>query len=152
LGQTYWTRASGWLLWAITAMLRRLTPSHPSFGDFRGDLQRLVEGMLRVQDSSGGFRVLLDDPSTPLESTGTLMFAVGLHESLRRGWLPASFRDPMRRAWDFVAARISDDGALRNAYVLWATPAEKRQTQVGAEKTGWVAGFVLAGASEITRA
>jgi rhamnogalacturonyl hydrolase YesR len=107
--------------------------------------------MLRVQDASGGFHLLLDEPSTPLESTGTLMFAMAGHESLRRGWLPAAFADPVRRAWDFVAARIAGDGALRDAYVLWATPAERRQLEVRAEKTGWVAGFVLAAASEMTR-
>ena len=65
---------------------------------------------------------------------------------------PASFRDPMRRAWNFVAGGISEDGALRDTYVGWAVPAEKRQMQMRAEKTGWVVGFILVGASGITAA
>lgn len=150
VGKTYWTRASGWLLWAITAMLRRLDSKHPAFSGFKTDLRKLVDGMVRVQDPNGGFHVLLDDPSTPLETSGPAMFALGVHESVRQGWLPESYRPASDKAWQFVTAHLTDQGLLRNVYYLWALPAENRDLRVRDESSGWAMGFVLAAANEMT--
>jgi rhamnogalacturonyl hydrolase YesR len=150
VGKTYWTRASGWLLWSMTAMLRRLDPKHAAFAGFTADLQRLVDGMIRVQEPGGGFHVLLDDPSTPLDATGPAMFAWGVHESVRRGWLPASYGAAAEKAWEFVQANLTADGALRHTYWAWALPAENRDMRLREETAGWAMGFVLAAANEMT--
>jgi hypothetical protein len=149
LGQTYWTRATGWLLWAITGVLRHLEPSHPDFGGIIEDLKALAGGIARVQDSKGGLRVLLDDPSTPLETTGTAMCALGLHESVRCGWLPSLFAGAAGRAWDFVQRNITDAGEIRQAYTGWAVPAEKRVVSIDERKMGWIPGFILFVANEM---
>jgi rhamnogalacturonyl hydrolase YesR len=150
VGKTYWTRASGWLLWSITAMLGRLDPSHSAFRELTADLKRLVDGMMRVQEPSGGFHVLLDDYSTPLETTGTAMFALGVHESVRKNWLPRDYAAAAQKAWDFVAANLTDDGTLKNTYYVWAVPAENRDIRMRGENSGWAMGFVLAAANEMT--
>jgi rhamnogalacturonyl hydrolase YesR len=150
LGKTYWTRASGWLLWAITAVLRLLPQTDPSFPGFREDLRKLVEGMVKVQDPSGGFRVLLDDPQTPLETTGTAMFADGVHEAMRKQWLPASYREAVDRAWGFVKSNVTKDGQVVNAYTGWALPAENREMSMDEYKMGWIPGFILIVANEMT--
>ena len=150
VGSTYWTRASGWLLWSITAVLRRLEGHNPAFAGFTADLKRLVEGMIRVQESNGGFHVLLDDPSTPLDSTGPAMFALGVHESIRRGWLSPDYRKAADKAWAFVRANLGDEGTLKNTYYLWALPAENRDMRLRDETSGWAMGFVLAAAYEMT--
>ena len=152
LGKTYWTRASGWLLWSITGVLRHLPPADPDFGRFLKDLKALADGIARVQDAGGGFRVLLDEPGTPLETTGSAMFALGLHESVRRGWLPASYGETARRAWKFAVTNIGADGAIRNAYTQWAVPAEKRVTEVSNRLLGFVPGFILCAAHEMSLA
>jgi rhamnogalacturonyl hydrolase YesR len=150
VGNTYWTRASGWLLWAITAMLRRLDSKHPAVSGFTADLRRLADGMTRVQEPEGGFHALLDDRSTPLETTGTAMFALAVHESVRRRWLPESYRAASEKAWAFVQANLTDEGVLRNTYYLWALPAENRDMRLRDETSGWAMGFVLAAANEMT--
>ena len=150
VGKTYWTRASGWLLWAMTAMLRRLDRAHPSFAGFTADLRRLVDGLSRVQEPNGGFHILLDEPSTPLDSSGPAMFALGVHESVRLGWLPDSYGAAAAKAWEFVQANLTDEGVLRNTYYPWALPAEKGDMRVRDETTGWAMGFVLAAANEMT--
>jgi hypothetical protein len=114
VGQTYWTRASGWLLWSFTSVLRRLEPEHPAFAGFTTDLRRLVDGMIKVQEANGGFHVLLDDFSTPLDATGPAMFAWGVHESARRRWLPSSYGAAAAKAWDFVKANLTDDGSTEH--------------------------------------
>jgi rhamnogalacturonyl hydrolase YesR len=146
LGRTYWTRASGWLLWAMLTVIRGLPEKDRE--PLLAPLERLAAGMCRVQDSSGGFHVLLDEPATPIESTGTLMLAMGLHEALRQGWIPEQYRAPAARAWRFVKHRLEPSGALQDCFVGWALPAEKRQMTMRAEADGWIAGFVLAAAHE----
>ena len=152
LGETYWTRASGWLLWAITATLRHLPASDPEHGGFVRDLKKLVEGISRVQDDSGGFRVLLNDPSTPIETTGTAMFASGVSEAIRLGWLSDSYTPNAWRAWDFVKRNITESGEIHNAYTGWAVPAEQRRITelMDHRKMGWVQGLVLRTADELT--
>jgi len=150
LGDTYWTRASGWLMWAINSMLRLLPPADPAFGRYLQDLKLLASGMGKAQDPSGGFRVLLDDPGTPLETTGTAMFASGAHEAVRKKWLPASYGGAADRAWAFVKSNITEDGGIRNAYTGWAIPAEQRVPSMDEHKMGWIPGFVLMVADEMT--
>jgi len=153
LGKTYWTRASGWLLWAIASMLRLLPATHPSFSRFREDLSVLAQGTMRVQDSGGGLHALLDDQATPLETTGTAMFAMNLHEAARRGWLPASVLPQARRAWEFVMRNIDDDGRIRRAYTGWAQPAELRgitESDLDQAPMDWIPGLILCAADEMT--
>jgi hypothetical protein len=146
IGKTYWTRASGWLLWAMLGVLR-----HMKNAAFLDDLGRLADAVSRVQDASGGFHLFLNDPSSPLETTGTAMFASGFHEAVRNGWLPRSFAPVAERAWRYVRQNISDDGDIRGAYTGWAVPAEQRLIQMDQVKMGWIPGFVLSTAAELSR-
>src|SRR2546429_480435 len=43
IGRTSWTRASGWLFWAITAMLGRLDAKHSPLTGCRSDLRTLAD-------------------------------------------------------------------------------------------------------------
>ena len=151
LGKTLWTRASGWLLWAIVGVLRYLPRSIPEREGFLKDLRCLADGLRRVQHASGGFRVLLDEPSTPLETTGTIMVAVGLQESMRQGWLPESFQDMVSLAWQFAKSRISDDGRVLQAYTGWAVPAEQYIMSMDEHEMEWIPGFVLSAADILSR-
>jgi unsaturated rhamnogalacturonyl hydrolase len=151
LGKTYWTRAAGWLLWAITSVLRHLPPSAPEAAGLLRDLRCLAEGLRRVQDAGGGFHVLLDEPSTPLETTGSVMFAVGLHESIQRGWLPNSFSQLVSAAWQFAGKQITEDGRILQAYTGWAVPAEDRQMSMDEHKMEWIPGFILTAASTLSQ-
>jgi hypothetical protein len=152
LGKTYWTRASGWLLWAIIRVMRYLPLSAPGRDGILEDLKILAGGVARIQDASGGFHVLLDEPATPLETTGTVMIAVGLHEAIRQGWLPGTFSSVVSRAWQFARGNIKDDGQIRQAYTGWAVPAEERVMSMDEHKMEWIPGFILSAASILTPA
>ncbi len=151
IGKTYWTRASGWLLWSITGVLRHLPPQDRRFAGFVADLRTLAEGISRAQDPSGGLRLYLDDPKSPLETTGTAMCAMGVHESIRRGWLPASLKPFSARAWTYVKQFVTPDGKIRQAYSGWAVPAEKREIEFDKHDMGWIPGFILSTAWEMSR-
>lgn len=145
LGSTYWTRASGWLLWSITGVLEHLRPPDPRILE---DLRVLAAGIVRAQDASGALRLFLDDPSSPLETTGTAMAALAIHQSVRRGWLPDSFAPAAARAWSYVQGRITPDGRVTGAYTGWAVPAENRVIEMDQVDMGWIPGFLLRAAAE----
>jgi rhamnogalacturonyl hydrolase YesR len=150
LGNTYWTRASGWLLWSLVDVLKGLPESDPAFKGLADAVRRLADGYTRVQDASGGFHVLLDDPSTPLETTGAAMCAMGLHLAVRRGWIDAGFGKLAERAWTFAARNVTPEGKVRQVYTGWAMPAEKRDMSMDHVEMGWIPGFILSTACEMS--
>jgi hypothetical protein len=78
------------------------------------------------------------------------MFASGVHEAVRKKWLPASYGEAAGRAWAFVKSNITEDGGIRNACTGWAIPAEQRVPSMDEHKMGWIPGFVLMVADEMT--
>jgi len=149
-GATYWTRATGWLLWAMTGVLRHLPPAGPDFEGIVRDLRLLADGIARAQNSSGALHLYVNEPASPLETTGTAMCAMGLHESIRRGWLPASFAPVSRKAWEYVKTKITPDGRIVGAYTGWAVPAEQRVIEMDMVPMGWIPGFILSTAAEMS--
>lgn len=150
MGKTYWTRATGWLLWAMTSVLRYLPETDPRRPAMLYDLQVMADGVARVQDPGGGLHVLLDDPTTPLETTGTAMDALGFHEAVRRGWLDRRYDKVIGPAWNFVKKNITDDGQIVHAFTGWAGPAEERRMVMDHQKQEWVPGFILRVSDEMT--
>jgi hypothetical protein len=148
-GKTYWTRATGWLLWAITGVLAHLPEQDREFAGFVKDLETLAAGVARVQDAEGGLHVFLDDPASPLETSGTAMCARALHWAAGRGWLPAKCQDVARRGWAFVTRNLADDGSVRNVYTGWAVPAEQRKIQMDKVAMNWIPGLILSTACEM---
>ncbi len=149
-GKSYWTRASGWLLWAITGVLRYLSPEDPQRQEFVRDLNTLAAGITRVQEAGGGLHVFLNEAGSPLETTGTAMCAMGLHEAIRKRWIADSYRGNVSRAWRFVEDHITSDGQIRQAYTGWAVPAEEGRVIMDSEPMGWIPGFILSTAYELT--
>ena len=115
------------------------------------DLKTLAGGIARVQDSTGGLHVFLNDPASPLETTGTAMCAMGLHEAIRRRWLAESFKDSVDRAWQFVQDRITPAGDIQQAYTAWAVPAERGVVEMDKHAMGWIPGFILSASAEMER-
>ncbi len=150
LGKSYWTRATGWLLWAMLGVLRHLPPEDPQAAGFIRDLGVLAAGIAKAQDSSGGLRLFLTDRDSPLETTGTLMCAMGLHEAVRRQWISESFKSVADHAWSFVRSRLSPEGELTQVYTGWAVPAEQGIVDMDKHRMAWIPGFVLSAACELT--
>lgn len=149
IGKTYWTRATGWLLWSITGVLRHLPASDPSFESFLADLRTLAGGIAKAQDLSGALHLYMDEPASPAETTGTAMCAMGLHEAVRRGWLPPAYGPVAAKAWEYVKTKITPEGSIVGAYTGWAVPAEQREIEMDKIAMGWIPGFILSAAAEM---
>lgn len=130
IGTTYWSRATGWLMWAWCAVLRGLPSDHPARATLCRDLARFAEGIEAHLGPEGALHVHVDNHQTPPETTGTAMAAMGLHEAARSQWIDGGFALAARRMWDFVCDQVHEDGSCENVYKPWALPAEQGVTEV----------------------
>lgn len=150
--KTYWCRSQGWLLWAIGGLLRYLPRDHPKFKAIAVSMKTIADGVRKYQSKNGALHVLVDDPTTPEEVTGTCMVLSALKEGIRNAWIPNIYDDVLNKAWDFVQKSVDKDGKVHNAYTGWAVPAEKKITNLMDERfMGFVPGIVMVAADEMTR-
>jgi hypothetical protein len=78
------------------------------------------------------------------------MCAMGLHEAIRKRWLPGSFTPFVNRAWEYARGKITDTGDIRGVYTGWAVPAEEGKMQMDHARMGWIPGFLLSASYEMT--
>jgi hypothetical protein len=76
---------------------------------------------------------------------------MGIHEAVRRAWLPSSCGSLAERAWSYVKTRITPDGGITGAYTGWAVPAENREIEMDKIRMGWIPGFILSAAAEFAK-
>jgi rhamnogalacturonyl hydrolase YesR len=64
-GKTYWSRASGWMAYTLTALLRHLPKDHPDYKYFTDTFCQIADGLAARQGPNGGLHVWVDDPDSP---------------------------------------------------------------------------------------
>ncbi|AHV92627.1 glycoside hydrolase family 88 protein [Bordetella holmesii] len=78
---TFWARGNGWLL-ACCAELLTIAPDHAQAPFVRDTYARVLGAMAGMQDASGYFFHVLDDPLSNLEASATLMFAYAAERAI----------------------------------------------------------------------
>jgi len=153
LGKTFWCRASGWLAYAISGVLRFLPLEHPDFGSLTQDLKMLADGVKEHQGPTGGLRVLIDQPETPEEISGTAMCVTVIREAVKKNWIPDEYDDFLNNGWNFLKNHVSDDGDITAVYTGWAIPAEEGKIFMDQLKTerGWIPAVILRAANTMTQ-
>ena len=58
------------------------------------------------------WRQVVDEPGSYREFTVTAMVVTAMARGVRLGWLDASYRPIVTRAWQGLLARIAEDGSL----------------------------------------
>ncbi len=150
LGETFWIRASGWLLWALVDSLENLAPNAEQYSYLAEKLALFAQGLGAHQAAGGAFHVLMNEADTPLETTGTAMIAYGLHKAVRLGWIDRGYCERAEQAWRYVESRILPDGNLTGCYSGWALPAEQRRMDFD-RPMNWMPGLLLTSGSEMLR-
>jgi unsaturated rhamnogalacturonyl hydrolase len=110
-----WARGNSWLTMVIPDFLELvdLPASNPVRRFLIEILDAQVAALARLQDGSGLWHTLLDDPSSYLEASATAGFAYGILKGVRRGYLKADYQPVAEKAVQAVIANISDDGELQ---------------------------------------
>jgi len=113
LGRALWARGNCWFTMAASE-LESLMPLDGFARDLILNAYRAqARALCGLQDPSGLWHTLIDDPASCLETSGTAGFAYGLLRGVRLGYLPAALREPARRAASAVMDRIDDDGTVQ---------------------------------------
>lgn len=108
---TFWTRGNGWLVCAAVDLMA-IAPGHES-AELVGQIAaQTLDAMAAWQDASGYFTHILDDPSSNLEASGTLMYAYAMARAVEFGLLPELHLASARRAFQAVAGSVEASGKV----------------------------------------
>ena len=92
--------------------LTYLPAAWPERGAVLRSYQALMRGMVTQQAADGMWRQVVDEPGSYREFTVTAMMVAAMARGLRLGWIDASYRPVVDRAWRGLLARIAEDGTL----------------------------------------
>jgi unsaturated rhamnogalacturonyl hydrolase len=108
---TLWARGNGWLVCAAVDLLA-IAPDHSRAKYVADTCRSALEAMKSLQDRSGFFRHILDDPFSKYEASSTVMFAYAAAKAAERGIVGAGLLDAAVKGWHAVARSVQDDGSV----------------------------------------
>ena len=133
-----WGRGNGWAMHGLVDTLEVLPQDDPARGELTETLNRQTRAVVAVQDESGLWHTVLDDPRSPLENSTAALFASAILKAARLGLLDVpSIETSAERPLDEILDRtlrallrvVQADGGLPVSY---ATPIGDRTTYVDA--------------------
>ena len=116
--KNFWGRAVGWYLMAAIDVLDYLPPDHPNRPALVHIVQQLAEAVARVQDSTGVWWQVLDQPRRSrnyLEESASAMFVYSFAKGARLGYLPPRYHALAIRGFDGLIERFvttDEDGLV----------------------------------------
>lgn len=111
----HWSRANGWGIWATTEVLMNLPKSAHKYQDILKYYQKHTAALKTLQDSTGLWHNVLDVKTSPLEVSGSAIFAMAIARGIRLGWLNRDEYLPIViKAWKGIKSCIDQDGTVHN--------------------------------------
>lgn len=111
-GPYAWGRGNGFAAFGLMEALTYLPADWPARPRLLEAYRRHMQAMLAHQVPDGMWRQVVDEPGSYRELTVTAMTITAMARGLRLGWLDATFRPPVDRAWRGMLTRVAEDGTL----------------------------------------
>lgn len=112
---TFWARGNTWLLCACVELIS-LAGDHSGAAFVKEIYAKVITAMAAMQDRSGYFMHILDDPLSNLEASSTLMFAYAAERGVQLGIdvpsLGSSLRERGLKAFRVVAGSVEPSGLV----------------------------------------
>ncbi|CAN5483748.1 rhamnogalacturonyl hydrolase YesR [soil metagenome] len=143
--RVFWGRGNGWALLGLVHTLGYLQKGGGNYPRILETLRRLAEAMARLQDSSGHWHTVLDDPGSYLETSIAAFVVDGFSVALRHGWIEPSHQAVVDRALEAVLKSMHPDGLLDGvSYETFpSTRAEHYRTMPCGAMVPWGQGPLL---------
>jgi unsaturated rhamnogalacturonyl hydrolase len=110
---TFWARGQGWIAASLVDVYEALPAGHAGRAEVAAILDRMVTALLPLQDGSGFWHNVVDDPRAPLESSGTSLFVYAIRKGLDLGMLAdKGCSAAAQRGMAAVMQAVYDDGAV----------------------------------------
>jgi unsaturated rhamnogalacturonyl hydrolase len=112
---TQWARGNAWIMAGFPDLAQWLGGSMTEeLEQIRARVTRLADGLMKVQDVSGSWHTVLDQPSTYLETSSAAGIAYGLLKSFRLGLLdPSRYGQMAEKALLWLLCQIGEDGTVQ---------------------------------------
>ncbi|MDY7542469.1 glycoside hydrolase family 88/105 protein [Cryobacterium sp. 5B3] len=114
-----WARGNCWITIAIPELIGTLGlgPGDPIREWLLEILNSQVSALAELQDESGMWHTLLDDPTSYLESSATAGIAYGLLKAVHERYIDKSYAAVAEKAVAALYDRITDEGEVQNVSV-----------------------------------
>lgn len=109
-----WARGNCWFTAGVVELMEILGLEGAERRFLLNTLEAQVKKLAELQDESGMWHTLLDDPGSYLETSATAGFAYGILKAVRLGYLDAKYETVGRKAASAVLANIDEDGTVQN--------------------------------------
>jgi unsaturated rhamnogalacturonyl hydrolase len=93
-------------------VLAAMPASHPDRAAILAIYRRQMAAAKTHQSPDGSWRNIVDAPGAYREETATAMLMTAMARGVRLGWLDASYRPVVERAWRALAAHVVEDGTV----------------------------------------
>ncbi len=114
-GPHAWGRGNGFALLGVAEALTHLPESWPNRAMVLDIYRRHVTALVKHQSDDGSWRQVIDEPASYRELTATAMIVAAMSRGVARGWIDRATNQPIiDRGWKAVAARVMDDGTVRD--------------------------------------
>src|SRR5206468_9658006 len=111
-GPAAWGRGNGFAAFGLMETLTMMPKQHAARAELIAIVQRHMAAVKAHQSPDGTWRQIIDEPGAYREETATAMLMTAMARGIRLGWLDASFRPAVDRAWRAVVARVAEDGTV----------------------------------------
>ncbi len=148
-GPHTWGRGNGFAAFGLMDALTHLPASTPERPRLLESFRALMKGLAAHQAPDGLWRQVVDEPGSYREFTVTAMTIAAMARGVNNGWLDASYRPVVDRAWHGLLARIGEDGTLMDVCTGTGSGPTK---QYYLERAGLTGGDDRGGAMALTAA
>jgi len=125
----FWSRGNAWVFVTLVEVLSVLPLEHASRGDLLSLLNAMAESIAELQDDSGLWHTLLNDPATYLETSASALYAYGFHKAARVGILSAEYGALAALAMNGILAtrlfRDCEDGLIVSGTSHGTSPGDR---------------------------
>ena len=113
----FWSRGNGWVLMAMTEVLKAVPEDHPEWRKLLGVCREFAAAVLKAQDETGLWHQLMTRHDSFEETSGTAMFVYSFIHGHRQGWLSDEYRDSAQRGFTGLRGMVDVEGNIHNTCV-----------------------------------
>jgi rhamnogalacturonyl hydrolase YesR len=101
-----WARGMAYSFWGIFHILELTDPRNSYYAKLDDIFQNMARRIREMQDESGFWFQVVDNPQSEKESSGTAWTGAVFERAMRLGYLDQTYRPHADAAWDAVKSRV----------------------------------------------
>lgn len=108
-----WGRGDGWMAAGMPIILRYLPKNNEYYTTIEDGYRKMMKTLLGYQRENGLWGQIVDDPESWDETSCSAMFAYGMLEGIKQGWLSEKTYGPaVKKAWITLCGMLDENANL----------------------------------------